>query len=438
MKKILLLIYVLLVAFGVSAQNHWVPNIHQFPTNMNVIATIEVNGIEQRNGFLELGVFCGEECRGSQILDYYDDPLDRYLLFLTAYGENGDPFTFRLYDHLTHQELSLSCSNEMSYLSNDIIGQLFEPYVFVFSGGGDCSVEVAVDPEGSGEVAGMGNVPCGSYCTLTATPLNDNVFLGWLHEGVTLSTDMEYSFHVLSDISLIAHFQAPAPIPVYHVSVSASPVEGGIVDGEDDYEEGSVCEVTALANEGYLFQYWMEGDEIVSEEFSYEFEVYADRDLVACFVEVIDPEIYQITASVDPVEGGEIVGAGTYIEGELCSLMVNLNPYYEFVNWTENGVVVSTENPYVFQTNESRSLIANVVYVNGVEDDEIHDAIYPNPTNGVLWVRGGDAGTVAVYDMNGRKVFTTDERMVDLSGLAEGVYYVSVAGRELTKVVLRR
>jgi hypothetical protein len=439
MKKLITILFALMVTLGAFAQNHWVPNIHQFPTNMNVIATIEVNGIEQQNNYLELGVFCGDEVRGSQMLDYYDAPVDRYLAFLTVYGQNGDVLTFRLYDHFTEQELEMTCSNQMTYLSNDIIGMLFTPYVFDFSGGGDCAVNVTIDPADSGEVSGAGNVPCGSYCTLTATPLDGGVFLGWTYGDETLTTDTEFSFNVLGNVSFVAHFQAPTP--VYTVTVSAQPEVGGAVDGGDEYEEGALCEVTATAYEGYEFHYWMEGEEVISEEPAFSFEVYADRDLVAVFEHVVEPVYHEIMAEVDPEAGGTVSGADIYEEGEYCTLLVNLNPLYAFVNWTEDGVEVSTENPYRFEVTRPRVLVANVVYSNEVLETLLNSFLYPNPTQGKVILALPETMVepcIVVYDVNGKRMMTTKTPSLDLSGLSDGVYYVTVNGCQVGKIVLKR
>ena len=139
LKRLLLLIAAYWVTLGGWSQNHWVPNPHQFPTNMNTIATLEINGVEQRTDIYELGVFYGEECRGSQRLRYFPEPWDRYLFFLTTYGQYGDEFSFRLYDHSKEQELDLLSHNTLMFIPNDIIGTMAEPYVFSFEG--DLSLE---------------------------------------------------------------------------------------------------------------------------------------------------------------------------------------------------------------------------------------------------------------------------------------------------------
>ena len=68
---------------------------------------------------------------------------------------------------------------------------------------------------------------------------------------------------------------------------------------------------------------------------------------------------YTITASAAPEEGGTIEGAGTYTQGETCTLTATANEGYTFVNWTESGEEVSTESSYSFEVAEDRTLVAN-------------------------------------------------------------------------------
>ena len=68
---------------------------------------------------------------------------------------------------------------------------------------------------------------------------------------------------------------------------------------------------------------------------------------------------YTITASAAPEEGGTIEGAGTYAQGETCTLTATANEGYTFINWTENGEVVSDEAVYSFEVTADRELVAN-------------------------------------------------------------------------------
>ena len=69
----------------------------------------------------------------------------------------------------------------------------------------------------------------------------------------------------------------------------------------------------------------------------------------------------EITAAVNPIEGGTVAGAGSFEEGDTCTLTATANPNYTFLNWTENGYQVSPDLTYSFMVTENRSLVANFI-----------------------------------------------------------------------------
>ena len=71
----------------------------------------------------------------------------------------------------------------------------------------------------------------------------------------------------------------------FTITATAEPSEGGTIEGADVYYQGEMCTLTATANEGYVFVNWTESGVEASTEASYSFEVAADRNLVANFVE---------------------------------------------------------------------------------------------------------------------------------------------------------
>ncbi|MCK9254194.1 MAG: M6 family metalloprotease domain-containing protein, partial [Bacteroidales bacterium] len=69
--------------------------------------------------------------------------------------------------------------------------------------------------------------------------------------------------------------------------------------------------------------------------------------------------IYTINLSSNPENIGTLIGDGSYPENtELTVRAIGGSGYY-FVNWTENGNVVSEDAYYTFTVNENRDLIAN-------------------------------------------------------------------------------
>ena len=110
---------------------HYNVDIHQFEQSMTAVGVIQIDGVEQATDALEIGAFVGDECRGRQLLAYYPQ-VDRYLVFLTLYGEDGDEFSFRLYDHEVGMESAKGCTTHLTFVANDVIGTLTNPHPFNF------------------------------------------------------------------------------------------------------------------------------------------------------------------------------------------------------------------------------------------------------------------------------------------------------------------
>ena len=110
---------------------HWSFDIHDFEYNMTVVGVIHINGAEQETNALEIGAFCGDECRGRQMLAYHP-VADRYVVFLMIYGNPNDLITFRLYDHAIGEESTMNCANFITFEADASLGTLNSPYVFNF------------------------------------------------------------------------------------------------------------------------------------------------------------------------------------------------------------------------------------------------------------------------------------------------------------------
>ena len=110
---------------------HWNVDIYQYPYNMSVTGIIQIYGEEQVVPSLEIGAFCGDVCRGTQRLTYFPQ-VNRYLVYLTLYGNSGDVMSFRLYDNVLGEELDLACASTLTFVPDGIMGTPFDPYVFDF------------------------------------------------------------------------------------------------------------------------------------------------------------------------------------------------------------------------------------------------------------------------------------------------------------------
>ena len=92
------------------------------------------------------------------------------------------------------------------------------------------------------------------------------------------------------------------------------------------------------------------------------------------------PQSFIIEATLDPAESGTISGDGTYEQGRICTLTATANEGYVFNNWSENGVLVSTEPTISFTVNENRNLVAHfAVIIDG------HGYVDLGLPSGLLW-----------------------------------------------------
>ena len=228
--------------------------------------------------------------------------------------------------------------------------------VNITSGGGGTTytINTSANPEEGGTVTGGGTYNQGASCTVTATANEGYTFTNWIEGSTVVSTNASYTFNVTGNRTLVANFTVQAPT-TYTVSVSANPEEGGTVTGGGTYEQDASCTVTATANEGYTFTNWTEDGNVVSTDDSYTFNVTNDRILVANFT----VQTYTVTVAASPSAGGEVTGGGTYDYGESCLVSATPAEGYSFVNWTENGTHVSSNDSFGFTVTSDRNLVAN-------------------------------------------------------------------------------
>ena len=217
------------------------------------------------------------------------------------------------------------------------------------------------------------------------------------------------------------------------------PEEGGTVTGMGVFIYGEEAILEATPAEHYTFVNWTEDGQVVSNASSYAFVVTRDRHLVAHFAQTY----YSIQVTTEPEQGGAVQGGGNYVYGQTAHLTAIPNDNYGFVEWTENGVVLSQEPEMSFVVTRSRNLVARFGYYDGMNERAETLSTFPNPTTGLVVVKGLTEGyVIQVFDGNMGHVATQkcegDEAVIDLGGLPDGCYYLVVlspGGRRLIKLV---
>ena len=297
------------------------------------------------------------------------------------------------------------------------------------------NIRVSANPPLGGTVTGGGTYHQGDNCTVTATANNGYIFINWTENGNVVSNNANYSFTVTGGRVLVANFQ----IQTFTISLSANPANAGTVSGDGTYNYGASCTVIAHPNQRYEFINWTENGVEVSNEQSYTFTVTADRTLVANFAM---PTV-EIRAMVDPEEAANISGTGTYQYGETVTLILARNEDWSFVNWTEDGEVVSNEMTYTFVATENRDLVAHFEYTEGVGENSISAKVYPNPTKGEITLEGENLSHVRIVNAYGQMVYNakveSEQIRIDLSNMAKGIYMMHIeaeGGQAVRKIVV--
>ena len=176
---------------------------------------------------------------------------------------------------------------------------------------------------------------------------------------------------------------ANAPQKTYTVFVQAE--EGGRVEGGKDVAAGENVTVKATANEGYRFAGWYNSlGTKVSDVAEYTFKVTGNTALTAKFEKTdapVDPvEKYTVTVQSADETMGTVFGGGEFNKGEKATVTAEAKEGYKFVNWTVNGVEVSTDAAYTFEVKEKVDLTANFKKVEEQKPekpskDALHDAL---------------------------------------------------------------
>lgn len=288
------------------------------------------------------------------------------------------------------------------------------------------TITVSANPSNSGTTSGGGTYNHGQSCTVIATSADGYTFMNWTENGTVVSTDANYTFVVTSNRSLVANFEEQLP-DTYNINVSPNPNIGGTVTGGGTYAGGQQCTVTATANTGYTFVNWTENGEVVTTNASYTFIVEGNRTLVANFT----LNNYTISVTADPADGGMVTGAGNYVHGTTCTLTATANENYEFINWTKDGVEVSTEATFTFIVTASEAYVAHFNFDDYVIENASRCQIYPNPFTDILRITTDNiAHSISVYDLYGRLLkkqeVSSTQFDLDLSEFSAGTYLLQV------------
>jgi hypothetical protein len=88
-----------------------------------------------------------------------------------------------------------------------------------------------------------------------------------------------------------------------------------------------------------------------------------EEDIYYVRIPASNTPAFTIAVSASPPAGGLVTGGGNYSSGSNVMVIATANAGFSFVNWTENGSIVSSTPNYNFAASAARNLVANFVLV---------------------------------------------------------------------------
>ena len=269
-----------------------------------------------------------------------------------------------------------------------------------------------------GTVTGGGTYASGSTVTISATANSGYHFTQW-SDGNTNATR---TVTVTGNATYIANFEADAPTQ-YTITVLANNDAWGTVTGGGTYNAGSTVTISAVANSGYRFVQWQDGNTNATRTVT----VNADATYIATF-EATQTQQYTITVLANNDEWGNVTGGGTYNAG--TSVTLRAMPYsgYQFDQWNDGN----TNATRTITVTANATYIATFSATTGIDDAEGTTAwtLYPNPATGSVTLVGVEQAEVTISDLTGRTVATYNvangASTVDISQLQAGAYFVRI------------
>lgn len=214
-------------------------------------------------------------------------------------------------------------------------------------------------PDSGGVVTGSGVYPAGTVITNTETTNGNFQFVNWTVNGTVVSSASNYSFTVSTNTTVVANFEPSTGANT--ITLVAYPTTEGTVTGGGYVPTGSIITNSATNNPGFAFVDWtLDDGTYVTNSASFSMTVTNDEVLVANF----EPVIYDVTLVAYPIGGGAVSGGGATNVSMLITNTATPSNGYQFVDWTTNGVVVSTSNIYVLTVSNDETLVANFSPIN--------------------------------------------------------------------------
>ncbi len=202
----------------------------------------------------------------------------------------------------------------------------------------------------------------------------EQFYVAFVFEGASYNINSWY----IDDVIV-----AEDELDFYTLTLEANPEEGGTVEGGGLYIEGEEVTVNAIPEENWVFVNWTDDDgQVISDEPEFDYTMPAeDVTLTANFA-----ELFYLTLSADPEDGGSVEGEGWHGEGSEVAISADPEDLWYFVEWTgdtehvddpgsaETTVTMPGEDIEVIANFEPMDLYTVTFTISDQFDDPVEDA----------------------------------------------------------------
>ena len=122
---------------------------------------------------------------------------------------------------------------------------------------------------------------------------------------------------------------------------------------------------------------------------------------------------------------------------KIIDVVGSIDPLYG--TYDAHGTIINDTYPTMFESGGFDLDALGVIHSSelSIEENEIQVSIYPNPTNGIVYVKCDTKVKIRALDMEGRVLFVKENvKEIDLSLYDNGIYYLEIHSNN-TKIVRR-
>jgi len=220
------------------------------------------------------------------------------------------------------------------------------------------AVTVRAEPNNgnAGTVVGGGTFAIGSSTTLSAKAYNGYVFTGWKEGDSIISRDASIRLNNLTvNRTITGMFDQTS----HTLTLSASPYEGGRVEGGGTFAINQGTTAKAIPNPGYSFVGWQVNGQIVNRDATVKIDkLETDYNCVAVFIKT-GSVTYEMSSGV-ATTGGSITPSGrvTVAQGQNLTYTMTPKAGFAVLAVAVDGIQVGPVSTYTFSNIQGNHTIA--------------------------------------------------------------------------------